>query len=414
VGKREGILAFLAVAMATAGDAAAQGKRDADPHAHARTAGAVPGMFEPPEDLEQPDSASPPGTITVDLLDADNRPVVGETVNLGVLINSIARGDSRRHLQLKTNDQGRAVFAGMETASNIAYRVSSMFQGGSFAALPFQLEQAKAMHVALHVYPVTHDLQQAMVVAEATLAAEIRDDRIQLEEVLKFYNLGRTAWEPDNVVLRLPDGFTGFNTQASMSDQRIEQVQDGIAVRGTFPPGQHTLDFRWQVLRSNERDVEFDVGLPPHVAAARVMMPAASKITLSAEGFPPPTIRRDGQGMKFLVTERQARPEGPLLTSLSVGIHGLPTQGPAPWIATLVAATAIAFGLRLSLTRQAPTHTTDPDSPSSRATLTRSALLEELLELERARMTGDVGPKTYERARGELVDALAHTLARST
>jgi hypothetical protein len=412
VRKFKHVWALFAPLVAIAGPAAAQDGRDANPHARGRTEGSIPGMFEPPEDVEQPDPSSPPGTITVDLFDADNRPVAGEVVTLGVLINSIAKGDSRKHFQLTTNDQGRVVFAGQEVASNIAYRVSSGFQGGSFAALPFQLEQAKSMHVVLHVYPVTHDLKQTMVVAEAMLAAEVRDDRIQLEEVLKFYNLGRTAWQPENVLLRLPEGFTAFNTQASMSDQRVEEAQGAATLRGTFPPGQHTVDFRWQVPWSGEQDLDFEVGLPPHVAAARVMMPAASDVTLVATGFPPAVIRRDDRGLKFLVTERQMRPDDPRLTSLSIGIHGLPTPGPGRLIAALVAASAVALGLRLAFGR--PTSPEgDSKTPSARSALARDALLDELTELERARMSGDVGPKTYERARSEIVDALAHTLAGS-
>ena len=42
--------------------------------------------------------------------------------------------------------------------------------------------------------------------------------------------------------------------------------------------------------------------------------------------------------------------------------------------------------------------------------LERLELLNELEELEKAHLAGDVGPKTYERARRELIDALARTL----
>jgi hypothetical protein len=41
-------------------------------------------------------------------------------------------------------------------------------------------------------------------------------------------------------------------------------------------------------------------------------------------------------------------------------------------------------------------------------------LLEELAELEQARLDGEVGAKTYERTRGEIMDALARTLAGSS
>jgi hypothetical protein len=247
---------------------------ETNPHAHAGKSSGVPGVFEPPEDVEKPDPGQPPGTISVELRDADDKPVVGDVLTLGILVNSVAKGDSRKHLQGATDGQGRALFSGLETASNIAYRVSSGFMGGSFAASPFQLQQAKAMHVVLHVYPVTRDIGGALIVCETTVAAELRDDRIQIEEALTVYNLGRTAWQPDDVRLSLPEGFTAFNAQASMSDQGVDEAGGAAKLRGTFPPGRHAVQFRWQLPWSGDKDVDFDVGVPPHVAIARVMMPS--------------------------------------------------------------------------------------------------------------------------------------------
>jgi hypothetical protein len=412
--KRDHVAMALAVAaMTVAATASPQEKSpsgtDAESHEHGRqgaSGGGIPGVFEPPEDVEQADPMLPTGTIVVDILDADNQPVPRETVTLGALINSIAKGDSRKHFQQQTDDRGRVTFAGLETASNIAYRVSSGFQGGAFAAAPFQLEQAKAMHVVLHVYPVTHDLQQTLVVAEVTVAAEVREDRIQLEEILKLYNLGRTAWQPENVRMALPEGFTAFNVQASMSDQRVEQVGSEAELKGTFPPGRHAVEYRWQLPWSGDADLNFDVGLPPHVAVARVVMPAAAEMTLTASGFPAADLRRDTQGQKFIVTERHMRPEDAKLTVLAIGIHGLPTPGPGRLFATLLAACAVAAGLALSFSRR-------PSAAAKDVATTRSALLDELVELERARTASEVGPKTYERMRRELLDALARTLARA-
>ena len=99
----------------------------------------MPGVFEPPEDTERDDPSLPPGTIAVELRDADDKPVAGETVTLGILINSVAKGDSRKHVQQTTDAPGDAAFSGLDTASNIAYRVSVGYQGGAFAATPFQL-----------------------------------------------------------------------------------------------------------------------------------------------------------------------------------------------------------------------------------------------------------------------------------
>jgi hypothetical protein len=368
----------------------------------------MPGVFQPPEDLEQEDPTLAPGTIKVDLRDPDDHPVTGEMVTLGVLINSIAKGDSRKHFQETTDAQGSVTFSGLETASNIAYRVSSGYRGGAFAASPFQLGQVKTMHVVLHVYPVARDLSAALIVCEAAVAAELRDDRIQIEEALTIYNLGRSAWQPDDVRMSLPEGFTAFNAQATMSDQGVDEASGAAKLRGTFPPGRHAVEFRWQLPWSGDKDVDFDVGLPPHVAIARVMMPANANIKLKAADFPEPELRHDERGQSFLVTERRLRPDDAKLTSLSIGIHDLPTPGPGRLIATLLAMCTVGFGLVFAWGGRRQRSR----SRSRDETATRSALLEELAELERAHTSGDVGPRTYERARRKLLVALAYTLAK--
>jgi hypothetical protein len=381
---------------------------EGNPHAHAGKANGMPGVFQPPDDVEQEEPTLAPGTIKVDLRDPDDHPVANEIVTLGVLINSIAKGDSRKHVQETTDAGGSVVFSGLETASNIAYRVSSGYRGGSFAATPFQLGQIKAMHVVLHVYPVSRDLGAALIVCEAAVAAELRDDRIQIEEALTVYNLGRTAWQPDDVRMALPEGATAFNAQATMSDQGVDEAGGAAKLRGTFPPGRHAIEFRWQLPWSGDRDVDFDVGLPPHVAIARVMMPANANIKLKAADFPEPELRHDERGQSFLVTERRLRPDDAKLTSLSIGIHDLPTPGPGRLVATLLAACAVAAGLVIAgagRKQRGRSRLLD-------AKVTRDALLEELVGLERAHTSGEVGPRTYERARRELLEALAFTLAK--
>jgi hypothetical protein len=365
--------------------------------------GAPAGFFQPPEDTEHEDPTLPPGTIAVELRDGDDHPVSHEIVNLGILINSIAKGDSRKHLQGTTDDQGRVVFSGLETASNIAYRVSSGYRGGSFAALPFQMSQGKSMHVVLHVYPITHDTRGTLVVAEATIAAELRDDRIQIEEAINLYNLGRVAWQPDDVTMALPTGYTAFGSQATMGDQGVDDAVGAARLRGTFSPGQHPLEFRWQLPWSGDADVDFSVGLPPHTAIVRLMMPATSQVKLVGKGMPPAEVRQNSQGQSFLVSERRLMQDDAKITSLAIGIHDLPTPGPGRAVATALAALGVLAGIFLATAQRAKSGAAGGDS-------LRKVLLDELVDLERAHTSGDVGPRTYERVRRELIDALARTL----
>ena len=86
---------------------------------------------------------APAGNDRVDLHDADDKPVPARQVTLGILINSVAKGDSRKHLQAHDRRRGPRVFPGLDMASNVAYRVSAGYQGGAFAATPFQLRRRR-------------------------------------------------------------------------------------------------------------------------------------------------------------------------------------------------------------------------------------------------------------------------------
>lgn len=404
---RSGAVAVAFALLTTSGAARSAQGTAASPHARS-TAGEAD-FFQAPEDVEQEDPSLAPGTIAVDLRDADDLPVARETVTLGALINSIAKGDSRKHFQMTTDEHGRAVFSGLEVASNIAYRVSSGYEGGSFAATPFQIPQGKAIRVVLHVYSVTRSLASAVVVSQAVLGVELRDDRLQVEEELTVFNLGRTAWLPDDVTMPLPAGFTGFNAQASMSDQGVDDIDGAAKLHGTFPPGQHAIEFRWQLPWGGEKDLDFDVALPPHTAISRVIMPVSGQIKLVVADFPPTETLRDSKGRPFLVTERRVRPDDTRLHSVRVGIHDLPTPGPGRLVATTLAGLAVGVGLLMAFARRK--QSVARSGPDDEA---RNTLLEELAMLERARAEGGVGAHTYERARRELIDALAFLLTART
>jgi hypothetical protein len=407
-------LSVLAVGWALiGGDARAQSEGEDEaapvPAGHPQVAGqGDPRVFQPPPDTNNEDSRLPPGSISISILSPDNAPLPNVGVTLGILHNSVAKGESREH-KLGTSDAtGSLTFLGLASGSGIAYRVSVVKEGATFWASPFSLPQDKGMRVQLHVYPVTHDIQKALVVTQAVLYAEMKDDRMQVEQAIMFFNLGRTAWVPDDLVIGLPEGFTALNGQQSMGGEGIEPVEKrGARIRGTFGPGQHSIDFRWQLPYDGEADLSFDETLPPNVAVARALAAASQQMRLVVSGFPEAQARMDSNGERILVTERQMRPNDPPLTKIHVELRDLPTPGPARIIATLLAGLGVIAGVGYAfLARKGA------ENPSAAREL-RTRLLAELEELERAYAAGDVGPKTYERARRELIDMVARSLALS-
>ncbi len=164
----------------------------------------IPGAFSPPADSESEDSTRPGGTIEVEVRDPENHPLSDVELTLGILHQSVAKGESREHKLAVADSTGICRFNGLETGSGIAYRVTILRDGATFAAVPLQLPAQRGMRIVLHVYPVSKDIQETLIVSQGALFVEIKDDRVQIEEAFTIFNIGRIAWLADGVLMRLP------------------------------------------------------------------------------------------------------------------------------------------------------------------------------------------------------------------
>jgi hypothetical protein len=360
------------------------------------------GGAEAPEDAVLEDPTAPKGTIEVQIADPMGKPLGRTEVTLGILYNSIAKGDSRKRVNKMSDDAGVARFTDLDIGSGVAYRPMVLKDGATFSVTPFALGPKGGMRALLHVYPVTNDVDQTLIVTQSMVYAEVKDDRIQVQQAFKIYNFGRNAWVPKDMVVPLPEGYTAFATQQSMTDVGADPIPNkGVKLRGTFGPGQHIIEFKWQLPYAGEAEMKFDVGMPPHLAAARVIAPASKGMDMEVEGFEKSKPSNDGAGQRALVTERQLRRDEPPVKSITVMIKGLPTEGPGKVIASFLALGGIVMGIALGSRKTAPRDTKRE----------RQQLLAALEGLELGHRDGSIGPKTYERARRDLIDDIARSFA---
>ena len=381
-----------------------------NPHGGGRGGGEeVPsGLFQAPPDVEEEDDKLPRGTIAIEIRDAEDHPISHSPITLGILHNTVAKGESREHKAAETNELGQARFDDLAAISGTAYRVTVPKDGATYGAPPFQLSPAKGMRVVLHVYPVAHDIKDALVVAQGIVYVELKDDRIQIQQALTIYNFGKVTWVPTDVILPLGETFTALTSNQSMSDEGVDPVEKkGARLHGTFGPGRHDVEFRWQLPYAGEANVDFDIGMPPHTAAARVMVGASQQMKLSVDGFPDAKPNVDAQGNHILETQREVKREEGELSSVRISLKDIPVAGPARIIATAIAAFGVSVGLFYGASSRKRTGRSSASSKSERA-----QLLRELEELENGHAAGDIGPKTYERARREIIDAIAATLGK--
>ncbi|WP_437633623.1 carboxypeptidase-like regulatory domain-containing protein [Sorangium sp. So ce854] len=376
-----------------------------------RAAEQLTGLFDAPEDTVQDDAGLPAGVLVLTVQDADGKPVPRTAVDIDILHSSVAKGDARERVKRETDDAGAVRLENLTIGAGTSYGISVTREGATFSLPHFGLGAEAGKRAVLHVYEATPDVNGLLVGTQGIVYLQLRQDSISVEQLYQVYNLGRVAWLP-NETIALPPDYKAFSKTETMDDMRFEEVKGtGVALRGTVSPGRHEGQFRWQVPFNKKESQTIRIELPPRMAQFRVMAEASKSMTLNVAGFPAAQRTQNRDGKKILITEKQSsRVEGGLRT-VEITLAGLPTPGWGRWIALSLAGAAVIGGAAVNMVRRRDDQR-GPDDEERRELLeARDALLDEFVELERARKRGDVGPKTYERVRGALLDALARIVA---
>jgi hypothetical protein len=279
-----------------------------------------------------------------------------------------------------------------------------------FSSEPLRLEVTSGQRVLLHVYPSVRDIREALVGLRGVVFVQPREDVFHVETNFQVLNIGPVAWVPDDVRLSLPSGAKAFRAPDSMSDQRFDREGGGdVALRGTFGPGQHELGFQFEIDNPHERQKSIRLTLPPHVAELRIVAESTRGMVLHADGFPDAEPTQGQDGSRLLVTAKHLVRGDPAMATLEIELSNLPVPSKGRWYAVFTALGFALFGLALAAkaaAREAPAVTRDEAKEAE------NLVLAELVSLERLRREDRIGPKTYERTRRELLDALARLDAR--
>ncbi len=361
-------------------------------------------LFEAPPDTAVDDASLPVGTIILSLRDANEQPLPGTDVTLGILHNTVATGESRERKEATTDAEGNLRWDGMAHGSSTSYRVSVTRGKAKFGTEPFAIGDRAGKRVVLHVYNASPDIDETLIGVQGVVYLALRESSIFTQNVFAFYNLGRVAWVPENQTVELPEGYKTFNRPDSMDGVGIDEVNGKGLLRGTIGPGQHQVDYTFSIpLESQDKQV-IKLELPPHVAQMRVMVESSKNMNAEVAGFPAARKTKNRDGKRVLVTEKMVSRESGGLTTIEITLTGLPTAGPWRWLAVLLSLGAVVAGFVYVAQRR---EQGGPDEETRRDLVeAREALLGEIVELERAHRAGEIGPKTYHRLRDALLDAL--------
>lgn len=378
------------------------------PNGHPQTAAGPSESQRPMENRVGPAQDLRPGSVEIVVQTGTSQPLPGTVVTLGILKQEVAEGDSREHRTATTDTSGVARFESLPTGTAYSYRAVVESDGASYSVGPFRLDEMTGQRAQIHVYPVSRDLKSVLVGTRGTVFVQPREDVFAVEATFNVINVGNTTWVPDGVKLELPPGAKAFRANESMSDTRVEKTKGGdVLLLGTFSPGQHEVGFQFQIDNKHDSAKSIEVPMPPRLFEMRVFAERASGMTLEVPGFPESQSLDGDNGTPLLGTMRQlARGEAPI-EKLQIRLGNMPIPSPGRWYAVLLAA-ALAVGGLLQLARKRSPATAQAGHATTEA---EGLILDELVEVERLHRLEKIGPRTYQEARSELLDALARLSA---
>jgi hypothetical protein len=231
---------------------------------------------------------------------------------------------------------------------------------------------------------------------------ELRDERLHIIQQARLSNLAPATYlfPEGGTRIELPEGYTAFQTQPVMTDQRVvELTGQGVRIEGSLPTGQVTLAWAFDLpVTGSEMDIE--VPNPFRTFQYRVISTAPRGMTLDVEGMPA-AVRFEDQGQPLLGTEIQRSPDQAAFSTVHIRLANIPGPSPARLYAVAVAAIMLLGGLALGWRRP----TTDRGRAARLAR--RAELLAEAERLEADFASGEIGPETRQSRRDAIVRELA-------
>lgn len=358
------------------------------------------------ENLELASSAAtadlPAGTIRVEVVDENVQPLAGAAIRIGVM----KADGGRENLVHETDAQGVLVLPDLPTGAGQSYRVNVLRDGATYSTTPFRLEPDRGQRARVVALPTTRDTR-ALLQTLGQAHLEYRDERIHVTMQAQLANLGgeTIVFSEDGLKVRLPSGFTAFQSPQQMTDQRLVPDDVGFALKGSIPPGRITLAWAFDIpLQSG--DMRVTMPMPFRTFRFRVLSDMSPGMSMEVDGFDE-TFEHEANGQRFLVAQVQRRPEDEPLETLAIRVRGIPGPGPYRFVAVGGALVLAFFGFLLLFQGG------DRSGALAKArAMRKTQLLDDAAEVERLFAANEIGPKFRQRRMEEITIELA-TLLRA-
>jgi 5-hydroxyisourate hydrolase-like protein (transthyretin family) len=363
------------------------------------------------------------GRIFGHLLDGtkNNTPVADQTVTL-----QLAQGETAQDFATATTDaQGAYSFDNLRTDKTISYAVYIRYQGAQYVSNVVSLDSKPVQQVNLTVYEATTSTAKVAVVQTTILLHEpdAQIGMITVSELFFFKNLDTSTYvgsldtshgRPNALLFSLPAGARNVSLSSGFDGDKVIQVDRGFASDAALPPGDSQFAFSFEVpYTASSYDFAYTVMYP--TVQLSVMVPPdihASSSTLTSQGV----ITADQHPYHlFKASQLLANQEAHLQ------LEGLPVHKPVSTASALNTTTVwliVALLIMLAIlvvtwfllhsyqrkdTKQQTRSRarTATKGSASTAKNREQALLQELLELDKAFEAGKLSKAAYHERRAK-------------
>lgn len=363
------------------------------------------GRVSAPLGQNMPGEGIPPGTLGMLIRDGEHNPVVGAKVKLFITHESIAHGNTESFKETTSDEQGRAGFVGLATDSSYKYEAVVEQNGARYSTGAIRLRGESGQIAVLYVFPTTDNIRDTFVITRLLYALQPREDIFQIDAILRIQNGGTKTWSPKNFYLQLPEGASAFRPPRAEGDIRAAAEGNRVNLTGSFTPGQHELSFGFQIPNPRTANIPITLHTVPNLTDARVFLEATDTMAVQVTGLRPPEKTKGQEGQNALMASADFLGSGsPAPATLQASITGMPPRGQGGIVASIIASVIAMLGVAFAIAKPEKTSAILTNEDRTRA---KNLLLEELVSLEKAFNTKEIGPKTYEQARRTLLDSMA-------
>lgn len=360
-----------------------------------------------------------------------NAPVANQSVTL-----QMAEGNSARDLiTLTTDAQGNYAFSALESDASVQYAIYTYYQNAQYVSDLIDLSKNANQQVNLTVYDATTSTENIAVV-QATILLDKPNSQtgmLSVSEDFFFENLNNTTYvgkldashgKPNALIFTLPTGAKLLSLGTGFDGYNSIQVDGGFASNAAIPPGTSRFSFSFQVPYSGTSYQFIYKTVYPTVALS-LLTPTSILTTPQGLTSKGPTNTQSGTYAMF-----QAKTLG-ANQSVQARLDGLPAPSKATsqqasslnanllWLVVLLIVLLALVGVggylyntrrhRATRGRSNASSATRKNAPAAQTTrkstatpTTREALLQEMLELDKAFEAHKLKKAAYYELRAQL------------